>query len=62
MTLIPNEPPERLPEELYDELEASDTADNIDDEVEYLLSNTNLTVEEAEAVVNEYLADRYEQQ
>lgn len=50
--LIPNEEPEQLPEELYDELEAQESLD-AEDEINYLLENTNLTVEEAERFVAE---------
>lgn len=47
--LIPNQPFDPLPEELYDELEAMDTY-GIDEQVESLMSDTNLTVDEIEAL------------
>lgn len=47
--LVPNEPLDPLPQELYDELEEMDTY-GIDEQVESLMSDTNLTVDEIEAL------------
>lgn len=57
--LIPNEEPERLPEDLYDELEEIDCASD-EDEIDYLLGTTNLTAEEAEEAVAQHRSDMYD--
>lgn len=51
--LIPNEPPEELPEEVQAALDEQYDLEMHDDEVDYLLETTNLTVEEAEALIED---------